>query len=53
MNATLQAIRQKYGSIEGYAHEACGLTNQEINAFREGMVIPIRFEERQLFRPRI
>ncbi|KAG2209793.1 hypothetical protein INT47_001941 [Mucor saturninus] len=53
MRLTIQQLRETYGSFEGYAQEACGLTSAEINLIREIMTVPIRFEERQLYRPKI
>ncbi|KAG0177854.1 hypothetical protein DFQ28_005357 [Apophysomyces sp. BC1034] len=52
MKATINALRGKYGSFEGYARQACDLTMEQIQALRKRMTVPIRFEERQLFRPR-
>lgn len=48
----IKQLKEKYGSFEGYVREACGLTDTEIDAIRELMVVPIRFEERQLYRGR-
>ncbi|KAF7728142.1 hypothetical protein EC973_006657 [Apophysomyces ossiformis] len=50
MKATIKAVRDRYGSLEGYAQQECGLTGEEIRAFRERMIVPVRFEQRQLFR---
>lgn len=53
MRLTIQQLKETYGSFEGYVHEACGLSYDEINLIREIMIVPIRFEERQLYRPKI
>jgi protein-tyrosine phosphatase len=34
MELTLNALEKKFGSIEGYAKEACGLTDDDIKALR-------------------
>jgi hypothetical protein len=53
MMLTIKTLREKYGSFEGYARNACGLRMDEINALRELLIVPIKFEERQLYRPRM
>lgn len=53
MKLTITQLKEKYGSFEGYVHDACGLSSTEINLIREVMTVPIRFEERQLYRPKI
>ncbi|CEP15548.1 hypothetical protein [Parasitella parasitica] len=53
MRLTINLIKQKYGSFEGYVREGCGLSSTEIQALRDLMIVPIRFEERQLYRPKI
>ncbi|CAO3686967.1 unnamed protein product [Rhizopus stolonifer] len=52
MKSTIRQLREEYGSFEGYARNGCGLNNQEVQSIRELMIVPIRFEERQLFRPK-
>ncbi|KAG1449304.1 hypothetical protein G6F56_008682 [Rhizopus delemar] len=52
MKITIRQLREEYGSFEEYARNGCGLNDQEIQSIRELMVVPIRFEERQLFRPK-
>lgn len=53
MKETIRQLKEKYGSIEGYVRDECQLTSNEIQRLRDLMVVPIRFEERQLFRPKI
>lgn len=53
MKLTIQQVKEKYGSFEGYARDGCGLTTEEIKLIRELMIVPIKFEERQLYRPKI
>jgi hypothetical protein len=53
MKETIRQLKEKYGSIEGYVRDACKLTEDEIQRVKDLMIVPIRFEERQLFRPRI
>lgn len=53
MRLTIRQVKQKYGSFEGYVRDACGLSSTEIQEIRNLMVMPIRFEERQLYRPKI
>ncbi|GAA5813559.1 hypothetical protein MFLAVUS_007041 [Mucor flavus] len=53
MKLTIKQLKEKYGSFEGYVHKGCGLTSEEIKLIRDIMVVPIRFEERQLYRPKI
>ncbi|KAI8984742.1 protein-tyrosine phosphatase-like protein [Mycotypha africana] len=53
MRLCIQQLRKKYGSFEDYVRDKCGLTNEEVNLIRELMIVPIRFEERQLHRPRM
>lgn len=53
MKLTIKQLKEKYGSFEGYVHKGCGLTGEEIKLIRDIMVVPIRFEERQLYRPKI
>jgi hypothetical protein len=50
MKATIQQVKERYGSIEGYVVNECGLTMEQLQGIRDLMVIPIRFEERQLYR---
>ncbi|KAL0085729.1 protein-tyrosine phosphatase-like protein [Phycomyces blakesleeanus] len=51
MKQTIELVKEVYGSIEGYIRKECGLTDEQIKEIRKLMVVPIRFEERQLFRP--
>ncbi|KAI8637892.1 protein-tyrosine phosphatase-like protein [Parasitella parasitica] len=53
MRLTISQIKQKYGSFEGFVREGCGLSSSEVQALRDLMIMPIRFEERQLYRPKI
>ncbi|KAI8875218.1 hypothetical protein K501DRAFT_289460 [Backusella circina FSU 941] len=53
MILTMKILREKYGSFEGYARTACGLSMEEINTLRHLLIVPIKFEERQLYRPRM
>jgi hypothetical protein len=53
MKLTIQKLKSRYGSFEGYVRDGCGLTTEEIKLIRELMIVPIRFEERQLYRPKI
>ncbi|KAI9277865.1 protein-tyrosine phosphatase-like protein [Sporodiniella umbellata] len=53
MKIAIRRLKETYGSYEGYVRDGCGLSSQEIAAVREIMVVPIRFEERQLFRSKI
>lgn len=53
MKETIRQVKETYGSIEDYVRNECGLTDQQIEALRDLMVVRIRFEERQLFRPKI
>ncbi|CAO0802452.1 unnamed protein product [Mucor circinelloides] len=53
MKETIRQLKEKYGSIEGYVRQECQLTSNEVQRLRDLMVVPIRFEERQLFRPKI
>ncbi|KAG1057253.1 hypothetical protein G6F46_010801 [Rhizopus delemar] len=50
MKCTINQLREKYGSFEGYVRDGCGLSDQEIQSIKELMIVPIRFEERQLYR---
>lgn len=52
MKETICQVKKKYGSIEGYVKNECKLTEEEIQRVRDLMIVPIRFEERQLFRPK-
>jgi hypothetical protein len=49
----MSQLKERYGSFEGYVKDGCGLTSEEIQSIRELMVVPIRFEERQLYRPKM
>ncbi|KAI7899279.1 protein-tyrosine phosphatase-like protein [Cokeromyces recurvatus] len=53
MKLTISHLKQKYGSFENYVREGCGLNSDEINYIRNLMIVPIRFEERQLYRHKI
>jgi hypothetical protein len=53
MKETIRQVKEKYGSIEGYISDECKLTQDEIRKLKDLMIVPIRFEERQLFRPKI
>lgn len=53
MKLTIRQLKEKYGSFEGYVHNGCGLSSKEINLIRDIMTVPIQFEERQLYRPKI
>lgn len=53
MRETIRKVVEKYGSIEGYVRTECGLTTEQIEALRDLLIVRIRFEERQLFRPKI
>jgi hypothetical protein len=53
MQMTIALLKEKYGSYEGYIREACGLSEQEIKAIRNLLIVPIRFEEKQLYRARL
>lgn len=50
MLIALKQLKEKYGSFEGYVRDTCGVSDEEIKAVRELMIVPIRFEERQLYR---
>lgn len=49
MKSALRELKVKYGSVENYVHE-CGVTAEQCINLRKLLVVPIRFEERQLFR---
>ncbi|GAA5814842.1 hypothetical protein MFLAVUS_008345 [Mucor flavus] len=53
MKETIRQVKEKYGSIEGYVRDECKLTQEQVKKVKELMIVPIRFEERQLFRPKI
>ncbi|KAG0169805.1 hypothetical protein DFQ28_002856 [Apophysomyces sp. BC1034] len=53
MKETIRLVNETYGSIEGYVRNECRLTTEQIESVRDLMIVPIRFEERQLFRPKI
>ncbi|KAI8328347.1 hypothetical protein BD560DRAFT_73408 [Blakeslea trispora] len=53
MKETIQLVKEKYGSIEDYIRNECKLATEEIEKVKKLMIVPIRFEERQLFRPKI
>ncbi|RCH91440.1 hypothetical protein CU098_003812, partial [Rhizopus stolonifer] len=53
MKLAIDQLKQTYGSFEGFVRDGCGLTMNEICLVRQLMVVPIRFEERQLYRPKI
>jgi hypothetical protein len=53
MRLTIQQFRQKYESFENYATSACGLTGDEIQKIKNLMVVPIKFDQRQLYRSKI
>lgn len=53
MRLTIKQVKEKYGSFEGYVRDGCGLSPEEIKLIRELMIVPIRFEERQLYRPKM
>lgn len=53
MKETIRQLKEKYGSIEGYVRKECQLTDEQIQRVRDLMIVPIRFEERQLYRPKI
>lgn len=53
MKETIRQVKEKYGSIEGYVRDECKLTQEDIQKVKDLMIVPIRFEERQLFRPKI
>lgn len=39
MMATLEMMREKYGSAEGYIREQCGLSDEEIALIRSSLVV--------------
>lgn len=53
MKETIRQVKEKYGSIEGYVRDECKLTQEQVKKVKELMIVPIRFEERQLYRPKI
>lgn len=53
MMETIRQTKEKYGSIEGYVRNECGLTDEQIGALRDLLIVRIPFEERQLFRHKI
>ncbi|KAI7849686.1 protein-tyrosine phosphatase-like protein [Circinella umbellata] len=53
MRETIRLLKEKYGSAEGYIQNVCGLSKEQIERLRNLMIVPIPFEERQLFRPKI
>ena len=53
MRETIRCLKEKHGSAEGYIQNVCGLSNEQIERLRDLMIVPIPFEERQLFRPKI
>ena len=53
MRETIRCLKEKYGSIQDYVQNVCGLSKAEIGALRELMIVRVPFEERQLFRPKI
>jgi hypothetical protein len=53
MKETIRQVKEKYGSIEEYVLNQCQITPEQVQQIRDLMIVPIRFEERQLFRPKI
>ncbi|CAO3674778.1 unnamed protein product [Umbelopsis vinacea] len=51
MKETIIMVKREYGSIESYVRNQCGLNDNEIAAIRKIMIVPIRREEKQLYRP--
>ncbi len=39
MLGTLKAIREKYGSAEGYVIQKCGLTKDEVQRIRKNLIV--------------
>ena len=52
MKLAIQQLKETYGSFEAYVIQQCGLSQIEVEAIRQLMIVPIRFEERQLYRPK-
>ncbi|KAF8550375.1 hypothetical protein OG21DRAFT_1514081 [Imleria badia] len=42
MNATLGLLRDKYGGVEAYAKNFCGLTDDDISIIRSNLVVPAK-----------
>jgi len=51
MKETIQMVKREYGSIESYVRNECRLNDEDIAAIRKIMIVPIRREEKQLYRP--
>lgn len=50
MKETIAMVRHEYGSIESYVRDKCHLSDADIAAIRKIMIVPIRREEKQLYR---
>jgi hypothetical protein len=50
MKETIAMVRKEYGSIENYVRDKCNLSDDDIAAIRRTMIVPIRREEKQLYR---
>ncbi|KAI8096809.1 protein-tyrosine phosphatase-like protein [Halteromyces radiatus] len=53
MKIFLVSVKEKYGSFESYIQNECGLTADECSTLRQLMVIPIPFEQKQLYRKKV
>ncbi|CAO3644320.1 unnamed protein product [Cunninghamella blakesleeana] len=53
MKETIRQLNERYGSAEGYLKTECKLTDEQLQSIRQLMIVPIRFEQKQLFRPKI
>lgn len=41
MEATLEMIRERYGEVEGYVRDVCGLNGEEVGRLREVMTVGV------------
>ena len=42
MHATLGLLRDKYGGVENYVKNFCGLTDDEISIIRSNLIVPAK-----------
>lgn len=50
MKVLLKSLKNKYGSIEGYIQNECGLNQDQCNQLRNILVVPINFDQKQFYR---
>ncbi|CAO3597780.1 unnamed protein product [Absidia cylindrospora] len=53
MKLCLASLKERYGSIELYVQNECGLSVDECNKLRQLMVVPIPFEQKQFHRGQV